>query len=163
MHELYDMLTRVSIRNIFTEIVAALLVLLFLYTAISKLAERDSFVSAMKHNITVARYAVPLSWLIPLIELVIVFLLFVPLYRRRGLLYSTVLMGLFTAYVGYMLLTQSSLPCTCGGILEQMTWRSHFWFNLITTITSLAAFLFYPKILSRPTGEAEHLRHSRQH
>jgi len=154
---------RVTIRNVFVEVVAALLVLLFLYTAISKLDTRASFVQTMRENFMIRDFAPLLSWLVPIVEIIVVFHLFIPAFRRRGLFYSFILMGIFTVYVGYMLYTQSELPCTCGGVIDRMSWRDHFWFNLIITIASLAAFIFHPKNLSRPTGEAEHLRHSRQH
>lgn len=154
---------RFSLQSIFIELMVAFFVLLFLYTAINKLSDRNSFIEAMEKNPVVASYATILSWAVPLVELIIVVLLFIPVYRRMGLLAGSILMTVFTIFVAYMLQTQSSLPCTCGGVLEQMSWRSHLKFNLITTIAGFMSYIFYPKILSRPTGEAEHLQHSRQH
>ena len=39
-------------------------------------------------------------------------------------------MSMFTAYI-YILLNYSSfVPCSCGGILESLTWKEHMLFNI---------------------------------
>lgn len=139
------MAAKLTIRSFFTELTAALLVLLFLYTAITKLKDRDGFVAAMAHNPILSGYTYLLSWLIPLLEVTVVVLLFIPGWRRYGLLTGSILMAVFTGYVAYMLLGESELPCTCGGILQRMSWPQHFWFNLFFTIIAFASFFLYPK------------------
>lgn len=129
----------------FKEVIAGLLVLLFLYTALTKLKDRSRFIGAMQHNPLLFPYANLLSWLIPVIELIIVVLLFIPRSRRSGVLASAVLLSIFTGYIGYMLLSNSELPCTCGGVLEKMSWRQHLILNVFMTVLSIAAWLRHPK------------------
>ncbi len=132
-------------RYCYVEIVKALTVLLFLYTAIMKLKDHTGFVAAIEKNPLLADYASLLSWLVPVCEIVLVVLLAIPRSRRVGLLGSFILMVAFTAYVGYMVATSSDLPCTCGGIVQQMSWQQHFVFNTIFSILTLTSFLLFPK------------------
>ena len=128
----------------FSQIVAAMMVLLLLYTALSKFMDHDRFVGAMRHNPLISPFAVFLSWAVPITETAIVLLLFIPQSRSVGLLAGSILMAMFTCYVAFMLLTSSKLPCTCGGILQAMTWRQHLWFNLFFTAISALAATNYP-------------------
>lgn len=128
-----------------SELIAAFLILLFLYTAITKLKAPHTFAAALAHSPLLGNFATTLSWLVPFTELIIVALLILPSTRRTGLWWSAGLMLMFTAYILYMLLTQSTLPCTCGGVLEQWNWRTHFWFNTATTMGAFAAAIFYTK------------------
>lgn len=83
-------------------------------------------------------YAALVAWAIPLIELVISGLLFIPQKRGMGLYASFALMLVFTTYLSYMILFSSHLPCSCGGVLQQMTWPQHLWFNIGFTILAAA-------------------------
>jgi uncharacterized membrane protein YphA (DoxX/SURF4 family) len=120
-----------------TEIIVALFVLLFLYTALSKLKDMNSFVVAMKQSRMIGPFAHLLSGLIPTVELAAAILLIIPRMRFIGLIVSTLLMIFFTGYVAYMMLYFSKLPCTCGGILESMSWRGHLYFNLLFLILGI--------------------------
>jgi hypothetical protein len=83
--------------------------------------------------------------LIVTIELTTAFLLLIPSLRKLGLCMSFLIMAAFTIYVGYMISSNSNLPCSCGGVIQQMTWKQHFWFNIIFTSMSLAGLLLYGK------------------
>lgn len=155
---------KLTIRSAFTELTAALLVLLLLYTAVTKLKDRDGFVAAMAHNPLLSGYTYLLSWLIPLLEVTIVVLLFLPRWRRTGLLTGSILMAVFTGYVAYMLLDGTELPCTCGGILQQMSWLQHFWFNFSFTIIALLSFFLSPKrFVANKQDVPNTCENSRQH
>lgn len=141
----------------FIEAVASLLVVLFIYTSIIKLRNSEEFVAAMHRNPLISNFAFPLSWLVPSTELIIAGLLIIPKTRRYGLLASTLLMTVFTFYVAYMLFKGGDLPCTCGGIIQKMSWQDHLLFNMSISIFGFTAWLTYPKRLVATTGEAEHL------
>jgi hypothetical protein len=47
-------------------------------------------------------------------------------------------MFLFTIYVGLMISFAPHLPCSCGGVIKQMSWKQHLTFN--TFFTALALF-----------------------
>jgi hypothetical protein len=137
---------KLKIKFWFIEIVAALFVLLFLYTAISKLKDYKHFARVMLHSPLIAHYALYLSITVPSIELIAVVLLIIPTWRRAGIILSTVLMIVFTVYIGYMLFTSSNLPCTCGGIFEHMAWQKHFVFNCVFLLLGISTiFLYNPK------------------
>jgi hypothetical protein len=134
------MKSKSSLRYWFSEVVAALFVLLLLYTAISKFLDYKGFAKAMLHSPLIADFSQSLAYAIPTIEMAIVILLAIPLTRRHGLKVATGLMALFTSYVAYMLLASSKLPCTCGGIFEQLNWKEHLLLNsafLMLGISSL--------------------------
>lgn len=125
-----------------TEIVAALFVLLFLYTALSKLKDMNGFVVAMQQSPLIGSAAHLLSWFIPTVELSVTILLIIPRMRSIGLVASTLLMIFFTGYVVYMILYSSKLPCTCGGIIEAMSWKAHLIFNSMFLLLGAAAIIF---------------------
>jgi hypothetical protein len=113
------------------EIIAALFILLFLYTALTKLEHRTRFVLAMRESPLIGNFANPLSWLVPMAEFSIVLCLIFPATRFAGLLMSTLLIFIFSGYIAYMLISKSHLPCNCGGVLEKMSWRQHLIFNIV--------------------------------
>ena len=39
-------------------------------------------------------------------------------------------MTIFTLYIGYMVAFVPKLPCSCGGIIQKMSWNQHLIFNV---------------------------------
>lgn len=74
-------------------------------------------------------WAVSLSWIIPVTELLTALLLFFTATRVRGLYAALILMIVFTIYLVWMLLHTTHLPCTCGGFIEKLSWQQHVFFN----------------------------------
>jgi putative oxidoreductase len=108
-----------------------LLIMLFTYTALSKLLEQDIFVFQMKLSPVkfMAQWATILGWLVPLVELFIVGLLLIRDFRTTGLYLSFFLLLAFEIYISAMLLSGLSLPCTCGGVISRLGWKGHLLFN----------------------------------
>ena len=123
-------------QQLLSDIIAALLLLLFLYTAVSKLQDHERFVSVLHKSPLLAAVREPVSWLVPLAEIVISVSLFVPAWRIYGFGLSFLLMALFTLYIGYMLLFTPQLPCACGGVIRNMSWGQHLIFNIFFTALS---------------------------
>lgn len=121
------------------EIIAAVFILLFVYTATSKLLAHQTFIINLEKSPLVGSASSFLSWAVPTIEIVISILLFVPRFRKTGLLFSFSLMTLFTAYIGYMLITSSHLPCSCGGVISKLSWQQHLWLNIFLTLLAATA------------------------
>jgi hypothetical protein len=119
------------------EIIAALFILLFVYTATSKLLSHQTFVISLHKSPLLSFASGFLAWAVPVIEIAISVLLFVPRLRRTGLVSAFGLMTLFTAYIAFMLMTSSHLPCSCGGIISKLSWQQHLWLNVF--LTALAA------------------------
>ena len=119
------------------DFIAAVLIFLFVYTAASKLITIDQFKTIISSSSLLHEHAGLLSWFIPAAELVASLLLFLPFSREYGFLFSSILMAIFTLYVAYMLLFSPDLPCSCGGVIKQMSWSQHLIFNIIFFFLSI--------------------------
>jgi len=124
-------------KTIVPDIISALLILLFVYTAITKLIEQESFRTVLSQSPLIGTKATILSWVLPILELFTATLLFFPTMRKWGLASSLILMFSFTCYITYMILFARDLPCSCGGVISAMTWPEHLIFNIF--FTALAA------------------------
>ncbi|OXA73736.1 hypothetical protein B0A67_03430 [Flavobacterium aquidurense] len=120
-----------KIKNIILDIICLLYVLLFVYAAVSKLLDFENFEVQLGKSPLLSAFASWISWLVPAIELAIVLLLIIPKFRSAGLLAAFSLMTMFTAYIFIVLHYSSFIPCSCGGILEKMSWNAHLVFNII--------------------------------
>jgi len=143
---------------ILIDICAALLVLLFLYTAIMKLSDYGNFLDQLQHSPQLNPYARLISWLIPAAEIATAILLIIPKTKRLGLLLAFLIMFIFSFYVFYVLSYAREIPCACGGVLSGMDWEQHLIFNLIYTGIALMGLLLSQNILLRKrSGKAENL------
>ena len=124
-------------KTIVPDIISALFMLLFVYTAITKLIEHESFKAVLTQSPLIGNKATILSWVLPILELFTATLLFIPTLRKWGFASSLILMFLFSCYITYMILFARDLPCSCGGVLSAMTWPEHLIFNIF--FTALAA------------------------
>jgi putative oxidoreductase len=120
--------------NRLTEIIAALFILLFVYTAASKLLGFSVFRFVLSRSPLIGNMAPAIAWVLPFLELFVSLLLFFPRTRRRGLWASFILMVLFTGYLAYMIAFAPHLPCSCGGVIRHMTWTQHLFFNVFFTL-----------------------------
>ena len=120
------------------EIVASLFVLLFVYTAVSKWLDFDSFKAVITQSPLIGSLPV-VAWLLPVIELLVAAILLYPCTRRTGLYAALILMIVFTGYISYMLLFSSHLPCSCGGVIKYLSWRTHLLFNTIWIVMAVIA------------------------
>lgn len=119
-------------RRLFTiELISSLLILVFGYTAISKLLVYERFRDTLLRTPFVALGADVLALALPLAELGIVLLLLFPATRLKGLYVSLVALSFFTVYLVLMLLYAPHLPCSCGGVIGSLSWKGHVGLNLI--------------------------------
>jgi hypothetical protein len=61
--------------------------------------------------------------------------------RLFGLYASFFLMSLFTAYLTIMLNFSYYIPCSCGGVLEYLSWDQHILFNAFFIVIAGAGVL----------------------
>ena len=125
-------------KDIIIEIISVLLIILFVYTAASKLFYYDDFYRSLLRA-PLKPFTRVISLVVPTLELVTALLLLFPRFRNWGLYGSFILMTVFTLYVGYILSFAHHIPCTCGGIIQKMSWRQHLTFNSIFTLLSIIA------------------------
>jgi hypothetical protein len=140
-------------RKAIVDVIAALLILLFTYTAVSKLMGLDLFRILLAQAPGIGDQASWLYIVIPAVELIIAALLFFPATRLKGLYASFVLMLSFTVYVGYMVNIGGNLPCSCGGVISAMTWQQHLYFNILFTLAALAGIILHRKHINSNTGD----------
>jgi hypothetical protein len=131
--------------KVFLQIAKFLLILLFTYTGFSKLSGHEQFAAQLSLQPQISAVALLLSWLLPIAELLTVLFLLLERTQLIGLLSATFLMTVFTLYVGAMLLFQSKLSCSCGGVIALMTWKQHLIFNFFFTCFSWTALIYYFK------------------
>ncbi len=114
-----------------------LLVFLWVYTSASKLIDIAEFKRQLANQTFGKSTAALVLWLIPISEILAAFLLLFHKTRFAGLTLSAVLMLLFTGYIGLVVLGYyERVPCSCGGVLKEMGWDLHFWFNLYFLVIS---------------------------
>ena len=123
--------------EILRDTIAALFVILFAYTDISKIIDLETFEWQMLNQPLPRWINRILIWFIPTVEIIIVFLLVFKRTQWYGLASSALLMIAFTIYVAAVVLHFfDRVPCSCGGVLRSMSWEGHLVFNLFFTVLS---------------------------
>ena len=117
-------------RSTIVEVISALFILLFLYTAISKSLDINRTVAVVQRNPLLLNHAESVSWAVVIIEYIVSILLFLPKTRKSGLYISLSLMLIFIGYILYMMTFVPNLPCSCGGVISKMSWKQHLFFNI---------------------------------
>lgn len=138
-------------RAIVLDIIASLLFLLFVYTAISKFIAFDYYLYDLRRSPLLAPYAHAIAATVPGAELLVATLLFAPKTRSYGFAGAVTLMLLFTFYVTYVLIFTVKRPCTCGGLIRQLSWPQHLVFNLAFLTFAIIGFSLQHKIKSIKT------------
>jgi putative oxidoreductase len=126
-------------------IASSVLILLYSYTAMSKLIGYEVFEANLSRSPLMGPGANTIAWVLPAAELIVVLLLFFEATRKTGLYASLFLLVLFTSYLLYMILFVDNLPCSCGGVLSKMSWQQHIWFNLFFILLNVLALLAFRK------------------
>lgn len=134
-------------RNLFVaELSSALLILLFGYTAISKAIRAGRFRQALAESPVTHNGADIIAWLVILAEAMIVLLLLFPRTRRAGLYASLGLLIVFTGYIWYMITFVNHLPCSCGGVISELSWQQHLIFNSLFLVINGIAIWYWGKV-----------------
>jgi putative oxidoreductase len=123
--------TSISFYPLWVSAVSLSLIVLFIYTAASKMLDFGAFIIQMRNQSLPPSFTRILIWTLPEAELTAALLLVFNRTRWAGLYLSAVLMILFTGYITLALLhVFERIPCSCGGVLPRMTWGANLIFNL---------------------------------
>lgn len=135
-------------------------IILFSYTAVSKLLDYEKFVFQMRlAPVPFMKTMAPvIGRVLPWIELALVVMLYKEKTRLLAYKASFVLMVLFEIYITWMKVvsvrTGITLPCTCGGILSRMGWEQHLFFNASVIVLLLLSIYWhrgkYPNKNNKP-------------
>lgn len=136
---------KTNIRKIIIEVICYFFAALFVYATVSKILEFDNFQAQLAQSVILGAYAGAVSYVILTAELAAALLLVIPKFRTAALISAFVLMASFTVYIFIILNFSLSIPCSCGGILERMSWKEHLVFNAICVLILAAGLLLYRK------------------
>lgn len=124
------------------EVICLLYILLFIYAAVSKLLDYHDFSIKLGQSPLLSAFAGYFAVGVPVLEIIIALLLCFPHWRFIGLFGSFCLMMAFTAYIFIILNFSSYVPCSCGGILQDLGWTEHLIFNLVFVVLAVIGLLF---------------------
>jgi len=124
--------------------IAYLYAMLFTYAAFSKLFDFENFRVQLGQSPLLSAFASWIAFVVPISEFVIAYLVVSIRHRFVGLFCCYVLMAMFTAYIYIILNYSAFVPCSCGGILEKMTWNQHLIFNLAFLFLAFIGILIAP-------------------
>ena len=150
----------------FTDIVSLLFILLWTYSALSKLTDYQTFKVQLGKSPMLTSMASVLAWLVPVGELIIAYSLITRKTRLLGLYASVFLMVMFTAYIIIILNFSYYIPCSCGGFISAMKWDHHIIFNLCCSALAIVGIMlnsprqrpkFYSKSKQSPSEDYKNL------
>ncbi|MBD0724767.1 hypothetical protein B6A10_06205 [Flavobacterium sp. L1I52] len=139
---------KIKIKELIIEIICLLYVVLFVYAAVSKLLDFEIFQVQLGQSPLLSAFAGSVSWGVPFVELFISFLLLSSRFKLIGLYGAFALMLMFTSYIIIILNFSSFIPCSCGGILEKMSWRTHLIFNIVFVFLAFIGILLLLRLQS---------------
>jgi putative oxidoreductase len=129
-------------KQAFIEVAAALMILLFVYASVSKFLAFHQFIGEINNQPLPNSWTPFLVWTIPGSEILISILLIFERTRLVGFVASLVFMSVFTIYTLIILFHGFSyVPCSCGGVIEKLTWGQHLALNLFFVCISALSIL----------------------
>ena len=131
----------IKAKGVIVELICFLYVLLFVYAATSKLMDFEQFRVQLGQSPILTAYANWVAWLVPLAEYMLAILLSMKSTRYKALFMTLGLMTMFTTYIILVLNLSDYIPCSCGGVLEDLGGTEHIVFNVFFWVLSIIAIL----------------------
>jgi len=131
------------------KIISFLTILLFVYTGIAKLIDFSIFKEQIAMSPLLNPVAQLIAWILPLTELATAILIFVPKLRLYGFFIGTALMILFTIYLVMIQVVDEQYPCSCGGLLELLSWKTHLVLNCMIILLEIVGIRLQLNIQSQ--------------
>jgi hypothetical protein len=132
-------------RNFIIKTTACLYILLFVYAAVSKLLDFENFRIQLAQSPLLSAYAGMIAPSVIAIEFFLALLLCFKATRLTGLYGSLFLMIAFTVYIYIILNYSDFVPCSCGGIIEKLSWTQHMIFNIVFALMALITIIITEK------------------
>ena len=120
-------------------IIYYVLIIFFSYTVTNKFLAVKSFqTNIFKTGIFNFQQVVYFSYFVLLLEASLVLLL---IFKKKvGLLFSFLMMLIFTSYIIFLYTTGRYEICECGGILNGLSFKYHLIINLLITFLSYCTY-----------------------
>lgn len=137
------------VRKPIVKFIVLLFIMLWIYAAVSKLLDYNTSRLQMSQSPFITEFAGILVWIVPMAEVIISGLLIPNRTRIIGLYASLFLMTMFSAYIYVMLNMSYHVPCSCGGILNNLGWEQHLVFNISFVLLAIIAIALHQSILKK--------------
>ena len=115
-----------------------ILVFIFAYAGLDKLFTHELYTIQLSHLPGMVNLYKPLSFILPIIELVVSLFLILPSMRLTGAFMAAILLLVFTGYL-VIILRSTDTTCTCGGLFMYLSWPQHIALNCL--LVSAASFI----------------------
>jgi putative oxidoreductase len=139
LQKLWHLPISAKTRLVIVDTISYLFILLFMYTAANKIWEFHNFEWVLSTLPVIGSFSELIAYSIPAAEIIASLLLLSYTGRHLGLILSCLLMLGFTTYLLFMIIYTDNLPCNCGGVLSQLSWKQHIAFNLFFLLLSFIA------------------------
>lgn len=124
-------------------LISGFLILLWVYASVSKLVDFEYSRGQMLKQVFSNGISKVLAWAVPATELITAGLLFFDRTKLAGLYSSVLLLAAFTIYIALVMAKAFGwIPCSCGGILDKLSWAQHMIFNMVFILLTLLAIFF---------------------
>lgn len=131
------------VRKNIEEIICFLFILLFVYAALNKFLDFENFQVQLGQSPLLSAFAGWVSYLVLILEILIAGFLIFKRFRFYALVASFMLMVMFTTYIIIILKFSPYVPCSCGGILEKLTWGQHLVFNVFFVFLAVVGIMLF--------------------
>src|SRR5690606_14643516 len=116
-------------------------IILFVYAAVSKLTDFENFQVQVAQSPLLSVFATFIAYATVIGELIIALMLCFKKSRMLGLYLFLWFMTAFMVYIFLRLNYSPFVPCSCGGVLEDLGWWEHLWFNRIVCLLCVLVIL----------------------
>ena len=130
-----------NILSISKQVLIYFFIILFVYAAVSKLTDFENFQVQVAQSPLLSAFATFITYAVVIGELVIALMLCFQKSRLSGLYFFLGFMTAFTVYIFLILNYSPFVPCSCGGVLEDLGWREHLWFNGVVCLITIGCIL----------------------
>lgn len=139
-------------------------IILFVYAAVSKLTDFENFQVQVAQSPLLSAFATFIAYTTVIGELIIALMLCFQKSRLLGLYLFLGVMTAFTVYIFLILNYSPFVPCSCGGVLEDLGWWEHLWFNGVVCLVCVLVILTeHPSILNRFSFVAQKKQNASTH
>jgi hypothetical protein len=110
-----------------------------------------SFYAQLAQSPLITGFSGWIIWIVPSLEILIAILLSIDRLRIHGLYASFSIMVMFTTYIITILNFSEFIPCSCGGVLQHMSWKTHLVFNIcLVTLAAIAILNSEQRLIRMP-------------
>lgn len=136
---------KILTRQMAVQLISILCALLFLYAAFYKLMDYRLFRRSLELSPLIRSWATLLSIVLPIVEVILAMMLMFDRRRKLGFYGFLTLMLTFSVYIFWILNFSPTIPCSCGGVLQRMSWTAHLVFNLIYILLGIIGLFLWNK------------------